>query len=300
MLFRIISDIRSSCDDLMRNVILFIRRYSNFFLFLFLQVAALSMLFRYNRFHESILAGVYNEMTGRINLRYNSLETYFTLKRENDRLREQNAQLLNRLRENFESPDTTQRIVSDTLLLDSLSLYRKYFYLPAKVISNSVSSQKNYLMLHRGAAQGVAVNMAVVSPQGIVGTVVEVSQNMSVVMSLLHRQSKIVAVLSKGSGFGEVTWDGRDPRFVQLDKVPKTISVVKGDTVVTSQYSDKYPARHVIGFVETVAEDRETSTYNLKVRTATDFYDVQHAFVVRNLQAQEAEALKLKVQDKNE
>jgi rod shape-determining protein MreC len=275
----------------MRNVFLFIQRYFNLIFFLSLQVAALMMLFRYNRFHESVFSSLSNEFSGRVNMRYSSVETYFSLRKENAALREQNAKLLNMLKADFAWPDSGRQMVSDTVRIDSLEQYRKFLYLPAQVISNSVNSQQNYLMLHRGSAQGVQPNMAVVGPEGVIGTVVNVSRNMSVVMSMLHRQSKIVAVLKKGSGFGEVTWDGVNPRFVTLSKVPKTVTVQKGDTVVTSQFSDKYPPGHMIGFVEKVAEDQVTSTYNLTVRTSTNFYSVQHAFVVSNLQKAEMEEL---------
>jgi len=219
----------------MRNVFLFIRRYFNLLFFLLLQAAALTLLFRYNKFHEAAFMGIANEATGRINSRYNNVETYFSLKTDNDRLREQNAKLLNLLRTDYDWPDSVLKIVTDTLRIDSLEQYRKFLYLPAKVISTTVNSQNNYLMLHRGSDQGVGVNMAVVGPEGVIGTVVNVSRNMSVVMSLLHRQSKIVAVLKKGSGFGEVIWDGKNPAFVQAIKIPKTVTVSKGDSVVTSQ-----------------------------------------------------------------
>jgi rod shape-determining protein MreC len=275
----------------MRNVFLFIQRYFNLIFFLSLQVAALMMLFRFNRFHESVFSSLSNELSGRVNLRYANVETYFSLKKENAALRDQNARLLNMLKADFAWPDSSRQLVSDTVRIDSLEQYRKFLYLPAQVISNSVNSQQNYLMIHRGSAQGVAPNMAVVSPEGVIGTVISVSRNMAVVMSMLHRQSKIVAVLKKGSGFGEVTWDGVNPRFVTLAKVPKTVTVQKGDTVVTSQFSDKYPPGHTIGFVEKVEEDKVTSTYNLTVRTATNFYSVQHAFVVKNLQLAEMEEL---------
>lgn len=275
----------------MRNILLFIRRYSNFVFFMVLFVSSLTMLFRYNRFHESTFLAHYAEWAGRANMRYNAVETYFTLKSQNEELRRQNAELLNRLKSDFESPDTAVRSTGFPVS-DSTEGSRRFLYLPAKVIANSVSSQKNYLMLHRGRNQGVEPNMAVVSPNGVVGSVVNVSGNMSVVMSLLHQQSRVVAVLSKGSGFGEVSWDGRDPRYLQLTKVPRTVSVVKGDTVVTSQYSDKYPPGYRVGYVESVGEDRETGTYVLTLRTAVDFTDVQHAFVVKNTQREEMEALR--------
>ena len=275
----------------MRNIFLFIRRYANLVFFLLLVSVSLVMLFRYNRFHESAFLSLYSEWVGRVNLRYSSIESYLSLKSQNEELRRQNAELLNRLRDDYASPDTgvTTGVSPAT---DTSSSNRRFLYLPARVISNSVGSQKNHLMLHRGSEQGVEPDMAVVSPVGVVGSVVSVSANMSIVMSLLHQQSRVVAVLSKGSGFGEVSWDGRDPRFVQLAKVPRTVPVVKGDTVVTSQYSDKYPAGYRVGFVESVSEDVETGTYLLQVRTAVDFTDVQHAYVVKNLMRAEMDQLR--------
>ena len=275
----------------MRNVFLFIRRYFNLVIFLALQVIALWILFRFNKFHESVFSSVANEFTGKVNNRFNSIETYFTLKKENDALREQNARLLNQLKADYSAPDSSIELVADTVRIDTLEQYRKFLYLPAKIISNSVHSQQNYLMLHRGSAQGVTKNMAVVGANGVIGTVVNVSSNMSVVMSMLHRQSRIVAVLKKGSGFGEIVWDGINPGFVTLLKVPKTVTVNKGDTVVTSQFSDKYPPGYPIGVVETVADDQGTSTYRLKVKTSTDFSSVQHAFVIKNLMQAEMEEL---------
>lgn len=275
----------------MRNVFLFIARFSNLLFFLLLQVVALSMLFRYNKFHQAAYMNAASEVTGRFYVRYNSIETYFSLKQENERLRQQNAELLNKLRVDFSAPDSGMQVVTDTFRVDSLEQYRKFLYLPAKVIGNSVDGQNNYVTLHRGSRQGVSVNMAVVGPQGVIGKVVSVSPNMSVAMSLLHRKNNVVAVLKKGGGFGEVTWDGKDPRFVSMSNVPRTVKVEKGDTVITSAYSDIFPPGKVVGYVAEIREEKSTSMYVLKLKTATDFFSVQHAFVVKNLQKAEMDSL---------
>jgi rod shape-determining protein MreC len=279
----------------MRNIFLFIARFSNLFFFLLLQAVALTMLFRYNKFHEAAYMNVANEATGKVFLRYNGIQTYFSLKKENEKLREQNARLLNLMKVDFSAPDSTVQLVTDTIRVDSVEQYRKFLFLPAKVIGNSVDAQNNYLTLHRGYNQGVNVNMAVVGPEGVIGKVINVSPNMSVVMSLLHRKNSVVALLKKGSGFGEVIWDGLDPRYVTLTKIPRTIKVSKGDTVITSPYSDIFPAGQVVGYVEEVAEEKSTSAYTLKVRTATNFYSIQHAYIVKNLQKSEMDSLLSKV-----
>ena len=77
----------------MRNIFLFIRRYFNFLSFLALQALALSFLFRYNKFHEAAFAGVANEITGRVNEQYNTIDYYFKLKRANENLVKENVAL---------------------------------------------------------------------------------------------------------------------------------------------------------------------------------------------------------------
>jgi len=276
----------------MRNVFLFLKRYSVLIIFLVLQGLALSMLFSYNRFHQTTYGIFSNEVAGSLNKRVNKVESFFTLSEQNQALRKQNAALLSYLPSGSVSPDTSFLVVSDTIAVDSLKSYRQYQYFDAKIISNSVFLQQNYIVLHRGAVQGIMPNMAVVGTDGLIGTVISVSENMAIVMSLLHRQSKVIAVLKKGSGLGEVTWDGKDPRFLVLSKVPKTIVVKKGDTVVSSPYSDKFPPGIPIGYVEKIDQDQETNTYKLKIRTAVDFYAVQHAYIVKNLLQEEIDQLK--------
>jgi len=79
-----------------------------------------------------------------------------------------------------------------------------------------------------------------------------------------------------------------------LRKIPKTVVVKKGDEVVSSPYSDKFPPGSRIGWVDNVQQDLETNTYILKVRTAVDFSNVQHAYVVKNALREEMNEVQLK------
>jgi rod shape-determining protein MreC len=171
----------------MRNIFLFIGRYRTFFTFLFLQAVALWFLFSYNRFHRAKFLGVANEATGRINTQYNKVEDYFTLKEENRRVHRFNDSLMNLMKGNFYTHDTTVRVVQDSIPIDTAGNYRRYSSRPATVVYNTVSSQKNFIQVNRGAAQGIKDNMAVISSDGaVVGVVVNVSANFAQVMSLLH------------------------------------------------------------------------------------------------------------------
>ena len=272
----------------MRNVFLFIRRYFTFLCFLALQGLSLWFLFNYNRFHRAKFLGVANEITGRVNIQYNKVEDYFTLKEENRRLHKFNDSLLNLLPRNFMKVDTSVRSIQDTIPYDTLGNFRRYYARNAVVLYSTVNMEKNYLQLNRGSSHGIRDNMAVISSDGkAVGVVVNVSPNFSQVMSLLHVQNKVNAALKKTGNVGTMEWDGKDPRFLTLRGIPKSIPVEKGDTVLTSSYSFNFPPGYILGTIEGIITDNTTNFYVLKIRTGADFYTLQHVFVIENLQYDE-------------
>ncbi|MEO8110664.1 MAG: rod shape-determining protein MreC [Ginsengibacter sp.] len=285
----------------MRNIFIFIRVYFNFIFFLLLLGVSFFMLFNYNRYHNAVYSGVANEVTGRISKQVNNVEYYFQLKRTNDSLVKANAALYNKLKEDFDLPDTTSRLAIDTIKVDSLLKQRKYLYMPAKVVGNSVSQQNNYIQIHRGASEDLSRDLGVIDVNNnVVGIVMEVSENYAVIMSLLNEQSNISAKLEKSGETGSIVWNSKETNMVTLKDVSKAAKVAKGDTVITSGFSDKFPYGLMIGTVAEVINDKSISTFIIKVKTAANFYNLQYVYVINNLQKEEARQLLNKVQKKNE
>lgn len=259
------------------------------------------MVFNYNRFHHAVFMDIANEVSGRVYKKYNDVEYYFQLKRTNDSLVSANEMLYNKLKQDFEMPDTVSRIAIDTIRIDSLEKYRKYRYLEAKVIGNSVSLPNNYIQLNRGALQGLQKDLGVIDVNNaVVGTVVDISNNYAVVMSLLHRQSSISAKLKKTGEVGNIVWDGKTPNMVLLKDIGKNARVSKGDTVITSGFSDKFPAGMLVGTIDGIIEDKSTNVYTLRVRTAANFYNIEFVYIVNNLQKNEPADLLKAVKKTNE
>ena len=125
--------------------------------------------------------------------------------------------------------------------------------------------------------------MGVIGPQGIVGKVIDTSENYCLVMSLLNRNNKVSAMLKKGLYTGIVFWDGKDARYVTMNNVPKTAKVKIGDSVVTSNLSGSYPPGIMIGTVAALQTDPSSSSLELKLKTSTDFYSIQYAYMVNNM-----------------
>jgi len=274
-----------------RNLFAFIRRYAVLLLFLLLEIISFSLLIQYNRFHQSAYMDIAGEWTGKAEERVQDWRIYFSLKKENEALHRKVNELQNQLAQNFQAPDTSggaQR--TDTVRVDSVSQYRKYLYREATVVNNSVHLPNNFITLHRGRLQQIRPGMVVSGPSGVIGVVLDVSNNFSTVMSMLHRQSRISARLKKTGEMGRIEWDGANPRLVQMRDIPKGVKIQKGDTVLTSQYSD-FPADVMIGTIQQIIPEKSTNNFLLQIRPSTDFSKIQHVFVIENLQKEEQEAL---------
>jgi rod shape-determining protein MreC len=199
-----------------------------------------------------------------------------------------NDSLLNLLKNNFNPTDTAQRLVTDSVRIDTVTEVRRYLYREAKVLYNSVNVENNYLQVNRGAKEGIKDNMAVLNSDfSVVGQVVNVSPNFSQVMSLLHTKSRIPAMLKTTNVAGIIRWDAKDPRFLTLDGISKDIALKKGDTILTSKYSFNYPPHFFLGRIADIKIDKSSGFYLIKVRCAINFANIQQVFIVENLQRTE-------------
>ena len=226
------------------------------------------------------------EITGSIQTQYSKVGNYFNLKKENEDLQKKLTELQNKLPENFQMADTTTRNVADTVAIDTSGTKRRYIYFDAQVVNNSISQPNNFITIHRGTKQGIEPGMVVLSANGVVGVVLDATENFSTVMSMLHKQSRISARLKKTGESGKIEWDGANPRIVQFRDIPKSVKINKGDTVFTSQYSD-FPPGILIGIIEKIIPEQSTNNYLLQVKPSTDFSRLQNVFVVKNLQRAE-------------
>lgn len=276
----------------MRNIFLFVRRYFNFLLFLLLQAFSIYLIVHYNRYHNAVSTAYMSEMTGKVNTKYNDVEYYFHLKKTNQDLAKENERLRNLLSENFIRPDSINKIVTDSIASDTLGTRRKWLYQMAKVVANSVAVPENFIQLGRGSAQQLKKDLGVVDPNNaVVGIITDVSENFAVVMSLLHKDSRISAKLKKGGDVGLIVWDGQDPNVLTLTDIRKSAKVAKGDTIITSGFTATFPQGLLVGTVLDVKPEKETNNYKIKVRSAANFYNLQYVYAINNLDKAEMDKL---------
>ena len=285
----------------MRNIFLFVRRYFNFILFLLLQGFSIYLIVHYSNYHTAIFSKTANQLTGKVNEQYNKVAYYFQLKKTNDSLVTANEKLYNKLKADFELPDTTSNFIIDSIKVDSMEQFRKYHYYPAKVVYNSVAAQNNFIVLGRGASQNIKEGMGIIDPNsGVIGIVTEVNADFAVVMSLLHKDSHLSGKLLKGGETGTLNWDGKTPNIISLTGIPKNAKVEKGDTIISSGYSTSIPKGMMIGIVQEVKADKSTGNFLIKFKTAANFYNLEYVYAIDNKQAESIKAILDNVKQKTQ
>lgn len=284
----------------MRNIFLFIRLYFNLIFFLILQGLSIYLIVHYSNYHHAAFGNLTNQLTGKVNSQYSKVDNYFHLKRTNDSLVKANEALYNKLKIDFELPDTTSRSIIDTIRIDSLLEYRKYTYRHSRVVSNSISAQNNFIVLSGGKKQQLREGMGIVDiSNAVVGIITEVTSDYAVVMSLLHKDSKLSGKLLKGGETGTVNWDGKEPNILTLSNIPKSAKVAKGDTIITSGFSTAFPKGMMIGTVTAVYAETSSSNFRIKFRTSANFYNLQYVYAIDNAQQEQVNQILDKIKQQH-
>lgn len=269
----------------MRNLILFIWKYNFFFLFLVLEVLAAYIIVQQNHYHQNVFIHSSGQVTGKIYEFTNEVKGYFDLNSQNERLSEENARLRNASSYAFmKTPVNTVRY-KDTL-------YRRQFsYIPARVISSPVSHRNNIWMINKGKNQGIEKNMGVISSDGVVGIVLDVSNNFSTVNSVLHKQTLLSVMLKKTKHKGFVTWPGGNYRHGQLNDIPSHVEINKGDTIVTSGNSLLFHENIMVGTVVDAQLQSGDSFYDIEIEFSEDYKTTEYVYVIKNLMKKEQQEL---------
>ena len=269
----------------MRNIFLFIRRYIHLLTFLLLQGICIYLISRYSKFHNAAILTAANRVTGSVFKEFDRVEYYFRLKKTNDSLVKANEDLLNRLKQNFILPDTSEVTRIDSIKVDSLQKFRSITYLSAKVVSSSIAAQNNFLVINGPNVKKMSIGMGVADINfAVTGIITDISGDYAVVMSLLHKDSRISASLKKSGEAGTLLWDGKQPNIITLKNIPKGTPVSKGDTVISSGLSTTFPRGLLVGKVNEIFEETGTSNLNIKVKTAANFYNLEYVYVIDNIQ----------------
>ena len=269
----------------MWSLLRYLYRHHVVILFIVLEVTAFIFVFSRNNFQRSAFLNSANYVSGNIYARYSSVVNYFRLSSVNRSLAEENARLRQAL-----YVTTGDSVPARALIRDSL-LTSQYRFIPARVINNSVNRQNNYLTLNKGSKHGVRPDMGVITADGVVGVVLNVSDSYSTVISLLNQRWNVPARLKRNNYFGPMSWEGKDYRYGLLNDIPFHVELTQGDTVVTSGFSTIFPEGLMLGVIDTFNKEGGNNFYYIRVGLSVDFKALTYVEIIENKNRREIEAL---------
>jgi rod shape-determining protein MreC len=264
----------------MRSLLNFLARYNNLIIFLILEGVSVYLLATRNSYHNTRVEFGIRSITIGVEKRVSNARSYLSLKEVNKSIASENAALKNSIEKLVRKESSGFTSVSD-------SVFRQdYTHTSAAVIDNTVNRQKNFFTINKGTLQGVGVDMAVTSVDGVAGVIVGCSENFSIAMSLLNLDFKLSARLKSNGYFGSISWDGRDYSRAVLGEIPQHVAVSVGDTIETTGYSAIFPEGIMVGTVsdfEKVGGD----FYRINVLLSTDFKRLHFVDVIGNMKKTE-------------
>ena len=245
----------------MRKLFEFIRSIYVVVLFVALEVAAISYYAHSTHYTQARLLARSNQVAGGVHGFFAGIRRYFSLGHENRLLLGRVAQLEERLAQ-YEEAETNARL--DSYMQDIGE--SKYRFVTASVVANTVNRARN-----------------LISPDGaMAGYVVDCTERYAVAMSVLNTSFRASGKLADAEYYGSIYWDGLDQNVVILGELSKYADPKPGQEVVTTGFSQYFPADVLIGWVESASLNETRTAYTVRVRLAAEMSRLNEVVLVGN------------------
>lgn len=168
----------------------------------------------------------------------------------------------------------------------------------ARVIGRESDTWSSMIVIDRGTVSGIAADMPVVTPQGLVGRVVEAGPNSSKVQLILDPRSSVGTIVQRAESrvTGIVQGDMDNPTMPQMVNIPKNADVVEGDVIVTSGFGGIYPKGIIVGLVSSLKNDDGGLLKIGVLESAVDFQKLEDVMVITASREAPPEPIKPPVQ----
>jgi len=159
--------------------------------------------------------------------------------------------------------------------------------IPCEIIGKDPSNLSSTVIINKGSKHGIEKNMPVVAEQngmiGIVGKVINVGIQSSLVLPLLDQSSYIAGRLSKSRFEGLINGLGSNEGFLELNYVKKIAlnDISVGDLVETSGMKSLYPKGYYIGRIVDISRVEYETSLSIKVEPIIDFSRLEYVSVLK-------------------
>lgn len=221
------------------------------------------------RFIRSLTVGT----IGAIQQTFSFIPNIASLQRENELLRKVNVTLADEVNQLREARLEIIRLRSMIALKESSSIN----LVAGKIVAKNMNLLRNTMTLDVGTNDSVQAGNPVVTGEGLVGRVVGVSGNYSIVQILFNVDFRASAKVQRSRVDGIIAWDGKT---MVLKEIAKSQDVKEGDAIITSEYSNAFPPGIKIGVVSKISEIPNSLFKRIEVVPTVNFTMAEEVYVM--------------------
>lgn len=199
--------------------------------------------------------------------------------RENQTLRSENQELRHVVFQLTEKAAENERLQA---MLEFRTKTVSFQLKAATVIGRDPGTLNYSVLINQGSNDGVRVNMPVMTPQGLVGHVMEVFSRTAKVRLLVDTGSSAAAMVQRPQSRAVGIVDGNPSQVsvLRMKNLMRDGDVIKGDKIMTSGLGGIYPKGILIGEVADVVDDEGGLLKNAMIRPAVDFSRLEEVFII--------------------
>ena len=264
----------------MQQILNILLRYKNFLIYISLLFFSIFFLSKRSFFHKSLVNQLSLRLSGSIYLIKERTIHYFDLIEKNKILRTENEKL-----------KIYELIYQNQLLESNDTINFPFKIIGAKIVKNSYTDTRNYLILDKGFKDGIYSEMGVISNDGLIGIINETTENFSSVISILHKDIKLNVKFKKNLSFGSLLWEGKSPNKMKLVDIATINPVSIGDTIVTGGMSAYFPEGIPVGRVKSFINKPSENYYDIDIELFSNLTQKKYAYIIENKTSKEIKDL---------
>lgn len=158
----------------------------------------------------------------------------------------------------------------------------------ARVMAFDPRAEFKSIRIDKGSRQGIASDMPVVAPGGLVGKVGPVFKDEALVLLIVDPASFVDCLVNRSRVRGLLVGDGTIPNtdfkpgfLTRLEYLKKESDIQAGDSLITSGLDRLYPKGILVGEIQTVEKDPLGLFQKAKVVTSVDFSGLEEVLVLK-------------------
>ena len=258
----------------MYGIYLTIVKHKDHFVFAFAIIFSTFVLLNNESPKMSVIRGKATDIVSFFSSPFSWIQSLMFLEEENQVLREKNLKLSLKV----ESMLNLQNENNALMEMLEFKKNKSFVIKSAKVVNKGIQPNLLSIIIDRGTIDGVKNNLPVLTPQGVVGKTIEASSNNSIVQLISDTNFRLSTRILPSGATGILRFVNGET--AEIREVQKNVVINIGDKVVTSGFSDIYPAGLPVGTVKGVYQDRGSFQKVVSIYLPNDLNAFQHVFII--------------------